>query len=276
MREKPFTRPTIVAANELVAQAARNHAEINKLILRLGLEDEIPDDTSLSIERKCDRLGRIVLARSADIVATVDGTFTLAEAYVRQAVAFVWQGSDGVQQLAFLRGLSRDGYVIVWGESGETLSLRIALPEEVDLPATDDEVRSLLRHFRFDTALGHLEQGIEAHTRGEWAAANGQLRTFLEALFEGIAGFVDPVRSAALLSAENRRAMLAGPAVGFLAPDRKEWTADGKNYLNGLFKMLHTDGSHPGLSDEDHCTFRLHVVLVTARTFLRRLKQGTW
>ena len=35
--------------------------------------------------------------------------------------------------------------------------------------------------------------------------------------------------------------------------------------------MLHTERSHPGLSDEDHCTFRLHVVLVTARTFLRRL-----
>jgi hypothetical protein len=36
--------------------------------------------------------------------------------------------------------------------------------------------------------------------------------------------------------------------------------------------MLHTDGSHPGLSDEDHSTFRLHIVLVTARTFLRRLR----
>ena len=69
--------------------------------------------------------------------------------------------------------------------------------------------------------------------------------------------------------------MLADASVGFLAPDQGEWTADGKNYVNGLFKMLHTHGSHPGLSDEDHCTFRLHVVLVTARTFLRRLWQGT-
>ena len=34
-------------------------------------------------------------------------------------------------------------------------------------------------------------------------------------------------------------------------------------------KMLHTHGSHPGLSDEDHSTFRLHLVLVSARTFLR-------
>lgn len=35
MREKPFTRPTIVAANELLARAARTHTEINKLVLRL-------------------------------------------------------------------------------------------------------------------------------------------------------------------------------------------------------------------------------------------------
>ena len=63
MREKPFTRPTIVAANEFLAQAVRTHTEINKLVLRLGLEAEIPDDNSLGIEKKCDRLGRIVRMR---------------------------------------------------------------------------------------------------------------------------------------------------------------------------------------------------------------------
>jgi hypothetical protein len=72
------------------------------------------------------------------------------------------------------------------------------------------------------------------------------------------------------MTSENRRQLLAN--IGFLAVDRNEWTPDGKNYVNGLFKMLHTDGSHPGLSDEDHSTFRLQVVSVTARTFLRRLR----
>src|SRR5258708_40356289 len=42
--------------------------------------------------------------------------------------------------------------------------------------------------------------------------------------------------------------------IGFPATDRKQWSANGKSYIHGLFKMLHTDGSHPGLSDEDHCT----------------------
>jgi hypothetical protein len=275
MREKPFTRPTIVAANELLAQAARTHTEINKLVLRLGLEAEIDDGTSLGIEKKCDRLGRIVLARAGEVIATVDGSFTLAEAFVREVLAFAPDEPGNTRQNAFIRGLSRDGYVVVRGDWGQPPTLRIALPEEVELPKTDDEVRNLLKHFQFGVAASHLEQAIEAHTRGDWAAANAQLRTFLEGLFDDIARHVDVVRGNALPTSENRRAMLAEPAIGFLAVDRNEWTQDGKNYINGLFKMLHTDGSHPGLSDEDHCTFRLHIVLVTARTFLRRLWQGT-
>jgi redox-sensitive bicupin YhaK (pirin superfamily) len=35
MREKPFTRPTIVAASELPAQATRTHTDITMLVLRL-------------------------------------------------------------------------------------------------------------------------------------------------------------------------------------------------------------------------------------------------
>jgi hypothetical protein len=87
-------------------------------------------------------------------------------------------------------------------------------------------------------------------------------------LFDQIAAYLRPSEAEGLNS-EARRALLA--QVAFLSNPRNEWTQDGKNYINGLFKMLHTEGSHPGLSDEDHSTFRLHVVLVTARTFLRRL-----
>lgn len=60
-----------------------------------------------------------------------------------------------------------------------------------------------------------------------------------------------------------------------LSKDRNEWAADGKNFLNGLFKMLHTDSSHAGLSDEDHSTFRLHLALITGRALLRRLSNRT-
>jgi hypothetical protein len=82
----------------------------------------------------------------------------------------------------------------------------------------------------------------------------------------------DPQKAAQLPTSENRRALLTDR--GFLSKDRTDWTPEGKSYFNGLFKMLHTDGSHPGLSDDDHSTFRLHLGLITGRTLLRGLHRG--
>ena len=271
MRTLPFTRPTIVAAVELLE--GHSQARFNQMVLRLGQENEISSDSALSVAKKCDLVGRIVVQRPAAVVDTTDGRVTLAEAVVREAVHLARPNSDLPEQTAFARGLARDGYVLSWDEHGGKAVLRAALPDELNLPATDDEVHQLLKALQFATPLGHLDQAIEAHTRGDWAAANGQLRTFLESLFDEIARNIRPADALRLPSSENRRALLA--EIGFLVTDRNEWTQDGKNFLNGMFKMLHTEGSHPGLSDEDHCTFRLHLVLVTARTFLRRLQFGT-
>lgn len=268
MRSSPFTRPTLIAAVELLEQ--HTQARFNQVVLRLGLENEISSSTNISVAKKCDLLGRIVVQHSDGLLDTLDGSMTLGEAVIRQAIQLVQPDLLHPQQTAFVRGLARDGYVLNWNDLGQDASLRAALPEEVLLPETGDEVHQLLKSFGFATPLGHLDQAIEAHTRGDWAACNGQLRTFLESLFDDIARRVwhEDVGQ----SAENRRALLA--EAGFLSITRNEWTQDGKNYVNGLIKMLHSEGSHPGLSDEDHSTFRLHVVLVSARTFLRRLANG--
>lgn len=276
MRDNHFTRPTLLAAIELL-EAQLSQAKFNQLVLRLGLEQSIPDDTSVSVGKKAAQLGRAVLANGSHVVRTLDGSVTLTEAVVREAVALTTNStSPAAQQVRLVRGLALDGFVVEWAEDWpHDPRLRAALPAEVDLPVTDDEVHQLLKHFGFTVSLGHLDQAIEAHTRGDWAAANSQTRTFFESLFDQIAAFIDPAAAATAGSSENRRAWLATePRPKFLSKERNEWTNDGKNYVNGLFKMLHTEGSHPGLSDEDRSTFRLHVVLVTARTFLRRLKNG--
>lgn len=270
MKSMPFTRPTLIAAVELLEQ--HSQARFNQMVLRLGLEDEITSSTSLSVAKKSDLLGRLVVRRAETVLDTLEGNMTLGEAVIRQAAKLAQRDSEHPLQTTFARGLARDGYVLVWDPYGRNASIRAALPGEIQLPETDDEVHQLLKSFGFATPLGHLDQAIEAHTRGDWAACNGQLRTFIESLFDDIARNVRPHEAAQRPSSENRRALLA--EIGFLATDRNEWTQDGKNYINGLFKMLHTEGSHAGLSDDDHSTFRLHVVLVTARTFLRRLANG--
>jgi hypothetical protein len=271
MKSHPFTRPTIVAAIEFLGEML-TQAKFDQLVVRLGLDDEIPQGPSKSVTAKSALLARIVNQRATQIVCTLDGSVTLAEAAVREAVGSTVPQYVKVEQERFLRGLALDGYVVSWIEDARTPLLRAALPGEVDLPAADDEVHQLLKQFGFNVPLGHLDQAIDAHTRGDWAAANSQIRTFLEGLLSDIAAQIDPQKATELPSSENRRAWLA--EVGFLSINRNEWSSDGKNYMNGLFKMLHTDGSHPGLSDEDHSTFRLHLGLITGRTLLRRLNNG--
>ena len=272
MRQHPFTRPTLLAAFDLL-EAALSQAKFNALVLRIGLERQVPDDTTVSVGKKAAMAGRAVLADPTRVVPTLEGPVTLMEAVVREAVKLLSPGeSRPLEQQRLLRGLALDGFVVEWPDALAEPRLRAALPPEVELPATDDEVHALLDHFKFTTPKGHLDQAIDAHTRGDWAAANSQTRTFFESLFDDIAHHIDAQAAAAAGSSENRRSLLASK--NFLSVQRNEWTQDGKNFVNGLFKMLHTEGSHPGLSDEDRSTFRLHVVLVTARTFLRRLKNG--
>ncbi len=264
-----FSRVTLVAATELLV--GHSQAEFDQMVVRLELEQAIPADPRMSVRKKSAELARIVL-RSESQVETLEGRMSLWEAVVREAVAIARQGVSRQSQEQFTRALAHDGYSLTWKQDG-TGELRPALPVELGVKM-DDEVHQLLADPGFATARGHLDQALDAHVRGDWASANAQLRTFMEEVLDEIARVLLPDKANSTTSenrpkSENRRALLG--EAGFFSEKRNEWTKDGKNYVNGLFKMLHTDGSHAGLSDVEHSTFRLQVVLVTARTFLRRL-----
>ncbi|HSY00756.1 MAG TPA: hypothetical protein VK819_01310 [Acidobacteriaceae bacterium] len=162
------------------------------------------------------------------------------------------------------RGLARDGFTTADG------TLRRALPENVDLPAADDEVHALLEQYGFNIPRRHLDQGITAHSRGDWEAANAQFRTYVESLFDSIAAHL---ADGAPLPApgHQRRIWLANSAQPFFQAELNEWDGQGTGFLNGFFRRLHPAGAHPGLSDVDDSTFRLHLVLLVSRTLLRRL-----
>jgi len=145
MTAVPFTRATIIAAVALIDRSL-SQASFNHLVLRLGLENEITSDTAISVSKKADKLGRIVVQRPADAVVTLEGTLSLAEAVIREAVQVMRPNPMQEWETAFARGLARDGYVISFDERKRP-ALRAALPEELGLPAVDDEVHELLKHF---------------------------------------------------------------------------------------------------------------------------------
>jgi hypothetical protein len=84
MRAKPFSRPTLIAAVELLE--SHSQARFNQMVLRLGFEDEIGSGTSVSVAKKCDMLGRIIVQRSDRVLDTLDGSMTLGEAVAREAI----------------------------------------------------------------------------------------------------------------------------------------------------------------------------------------------
>jgi hypothetical protein len=233
------------------------------------LEQAVPPGTSISVAKKCGLLARAVLANAAVTIQTLDGPQNLTEALIREAMARCSEALDNPPEIRLRRGLALDGFVPFWDRAEQKYTIIAVLPSVVGFTGASDEVHSLITELAFTTPSGHLIQAIDAHARGDWAAANSQIRTFFESLLDEVA-FRLNIDSAHQLSSENRRAALGN--LGFISQRRNEWSLDGKNYVNGLFKMLHTEGSHPGLSDEEHCTFRLQVALVTSRMFLRRLK----
>jgi hypothetical protein len=162
--------------------------------------------------------------------------------------------------------LNRDGYVI------ENSKLKTMLPEEVQLAETEDEFTTLLDQFEFLTAKGHYSQAVSAHTRGDWAAANAQLRACIESLFDTIAEKLvdDPVKLPA--TSDNKLTWLAQLNPPFLLQSLNEWEPSGKGFVQGFRKRLHPEGAHPGLSNEEDSTLRLHLVIIIASHYLRRLQ----
>ena len=265
-----FTRRTILAATDLIADFG--HSGVNRFVLQYGLENAGIEG---NLRDRANAVARHLL--NAPDQLDDDGrnlTDTIVTDLVERAIA---QCSERYSHTfdhtrfreefpALHRGLERDGFTV---EDG---ALRRALPETLDLPQADDEVHALLDSFHFVTPKGHLDQAIGAHARGDWAAANAQIRPFIESLFDEIAG---RLMSGAILPApgHQRRQALAQMNPPFFLAALNEWTGQGTGFLESFYRRLHPQGSHPGLSDEDDSTFRLHLSLLVARLMLRRLQQ---
>jgi hypothetical protein len=269
MRQNQFTRPTIAAALNVLKERL-SAANLDMFIFELGLSTRI--DASLTSPKKAVQVAYALENLGDQQLGTLDGVVTMKEAVVRKAVTVMLDTDEpSYPEPRLRRALALDGFVVDFGP--RSASLRAALPEEIEMPQTDDEVHELLRYFGFSTTLGHLEQAIDAHTQGNWASANAQARTFIESLLDELARRIDPDEADAPgRNSENRRQLLRQR--GFLREDLAELTDDGKSFIHGFFKMLHSEGSHPGLSGEDRSTCRLHLILVTSRMLLRRLRYG--
>ena len=76
--------------------------------------------------------------------------------------------------------LKKDGYEFT------DVSVRKMLPDEVPVSQTENRLVAILEKYGFSTAVSHYNQVICSHGRGDWAASNSQLRTFVEDFFDRV------------------------------------------------------------------------------------------
>jgi hypothetical protein len=267
-RDLRFSRRTIIAAIETMD--TMTHAYLTRFLLTLGADfpEHVADET-ISIAR---RLNTLIQLFDRDPERRVDSGELLGNALVDHAFTLLprqydWSKPEDLPPCfaTLHHSLRLDGFVITDG------ALRRTLPASVKLPEAENEIVRLLNKHGFAVAKGHLDQAFTAHATGHWASANAQIRNFLDGLLDAIAERIDP-SAANMPSGQLRRTTLA--AHGFFSRELKEWDDNGLGFINGLARRLNPQGSHPGLSDDDDSTFRLHTVLLTARLLLVRF--DTW
>ena len=134
MRATPFSRPTLVAASEMLER--HTQAAFDQVVLRLALDDELSAGAGNSISKKCSQVGRILVALAASEIVTITGPMTLGEAVVREAILLINPSFEAPAQTAFLRSLSRDGFAAEFDERGRNPTLRAALPRGSTLQQT--------------------------------------------------------------------------------------------------------------------------------------------
>jgi hypothetical protein len=260
-----FSRITIIEA--IGTLESLTHAELDRFLLKFGLEGVAHQE----LGPKAARLNALIkyLIDNPDEKGPFEAnlTFEIIEDVLGSISSNIYARPIAEPLPELVNSLKRDGYVIT--DEGK---LNTMLPEGIQLVEKENELNSLLDEFGFTTAKGHLEQAISAHTRGDWASANAQLRSFMESLFDSIAEKLVSDKTTLPPPGYHRRELLAKMDPPFLRTDLNEWEIGDKGgFLQGLWRRLHPQGSHPGLSDEDDSTFRLHLVILTASYYLRRL-----
>lgn len=276
-----FNAMTLAAACELIVETF-SHNDLDLLFVSWEV-DRLADGGSKS--GRAASLAKV--ARDGEnMVYTERGLIPLSRAIVEKAAVQTYTGKlEGVSR-KFVAGLRFDGFEIIevekeldtslstWrGQSESERELRKMYPADIpglDFREAENEIMSLLNRSGFTQTSGHLGQAIRIYSSGDWAGANGQLRTFLESLLQEIAirlGFQGRREDAAEV-----RGFLGEKTPPMLLETYNEWNSNTNKpqYFQGLWQRMHAHGSHPGMSEEEDCTFRLHIMLITARLLLRR------
>lgn len=163
--------------------------------------------------------------------------------------------------------LKRDGYRVCGRE------IIHSLPPTLEAAQTENELDALLDRYNLAEARVHLQQAISNHSQGNWEAANGQFRPFIESLLIGICQRLLPRNTCnSVAAAIQLLSNSLQPAFLQTELNEVEHGDCKKPFVEGLWKRMHPAGAHRGTSSEADCTFRYHISIVFAHYLLKRLE----
>lgn len=170
------------------------------------------------------------------------------------------------EESELFEALLADGYELSWEGTTDYVKCCQLRPTDASPVPLAGEISALeweLGVRGYDVALNHYRQAVatyDAHNE----SANSQLRTTLEELVMRLA------EDHTTYSRPVGKAGDGGCAIRTLRGHQRLADSDGGVLLDGLWKMTHTNGSHPGRSDARETRFRLHVITATALLLLHR------
>lgn len=231
----------------------QTHDEVGRFCIEFDLEHVISNTTYIKQKET---------AISKHLIANKEAKGPMGSSLVLEVIEYLLKTKphSGERYYEFSHHLEKDGYLLTEN------SVRASLPTQIPLIEIEDRLLEILKKRGFDVALGHYEQAVAAHGRGEWAAANAQLRSLVEEFFDKIHSLIN---AGTAQQSHARKTELAN--VGFFRKEYNEFLNNGMGFVEGFWKRLQPQGSHPGLSESVDSTFRLHLVLLVLHYFAERL-----
>jgi hypothetical protein len=170
-------------------------------------------------------------------------------------------GDNEREWVAELRSsLLEDGYSLSF--DGGKWSIGPVGADEIPLPPQVSDLEAVLNARGFAVSANHYQQAFSAFKRQDWEACNSATRSTVEGFFVEVAqakaGFVPRPGHG-----EGGNAIQALANSGLFEPGEND-------YVKGFWKMSHTNGSHPGLSNEQEALFRFSAATSALAFFIHR------
>ncbi|HHK5544928.1 hypothetical protein COA19_03260 [Bacillus thuringiensis] len=257
-----FSRATLVDVFSLFSN--QTHTVLDKFFFKYGIEEH-----TISASNKENKALAAVryLIDNPDSKGILGGNmaFEMVEEilglYVENDYYYDDESGEFNGYPKLKRLLLKDGFVI------RDRQLVRMVDSTIDYVENEGLLLKLLDKYNYSIAKGHYTQAVNAFTRGDWAACNSQIRTFVEELLCKIA---EDITGNTFVNSHSARTALSQSSPKLFYPELNEWLNDGKGYFETFWKRLHPQGSHPGLSDENDSMFRLNIVQISILEILRR------